>query len=88
MKNKVVIFILSVLILLMVGFILFFDNYLKSNDKLSIKIDNQIKNEENNIILNNNKLNKKISENNIKYKNVENMNNYIDSLNKRIKQYE
>ena len=88
MKNKVVIFILSVLILLMVGFILFFDNYLKSNNKLSIKIDNQIKNEENNIILNNNKLNKKISENNIKYKNVENMNNYIDSLNKRIKQYE
>ena len=88
MKNKVVIFILSVLILLMVGFILFFDNYLESNNKLSIKIDNEIKNEENNIILNNDKLNKKISENNIKYKNVENINNYIDSLSKRLKQYE
>lgn len=67
---------------------IFFAIYLDKYKKIGLNINEKIQVKEKEIKLNNDKLNDLKNENTIKYKNVENMNNYIDSLNKRVKEYE
>lgn len=88
MKNKVVIGVLIVLILLIIGFVIGFSSYFNKYYNISKTIDNDIKLKEEEIKLSNDELDKVKKDNELKYKNIENMNTYIDSLEKRVKEYE
>lgn len=88
MKRRVVIIILILLIISILGFIIFLPSYLNKYQNIKLTINERIYIKEEEIKLNNDKLVSIKNENSIKYKNIENMNNYIDSLNKRIKEYE
>ena len=78
MKPKTLFIILGVLVLFCV--ILYFIT--------SIFITKDIKLKEEEIKLNNDELDKVKKDNELKYKNIDNMNTYIDSLEKRVKEYE
>ena len=88
MKNKVVIGVLIALILLIIGFVIGFSSYFNKYYDISKTIDNDIKLKEEEIKLSNDELDKVKQDNELKYKNIENMNTYIDSLEKRVKEYE
>lgn len=88
MKSKIVIGILIVLILLVIGFVIGFGSYFNKYYDISKTIDNDIKLKEEELKLNNDELDKVKRDNELKYKNIENMNTYIDSLEKRVKEYE
>lgn len=88
MKDKVVIVILSFLIILVVSFMIIFNMYINKIDKISKTIDNDImvaSKDNNNLKL---KLKEIKEKNDIQNENLENMNDYIDSLNKKAKEYE
>lgn len=88
MKYKVVCVTLSILAIIIISFLIIFNIYLNYIDKISKTIDNDIIVEKEY----NEKLTNKLDEikikNNIQEKNLKNMNDYINLLNERIKEYE
>ncbi len=88
MKEKITVGILTFLIILIIVFVMLFNNYLIKYDNISKTINKDIKLKEEKIKLNNEKLDKIKKENDLKYKNVKNMDNYINLLEERVKQYE
>lgn len=88
MKDKVVIVILSFVIILVISFMIIFDIYINKIDKISKTIDNDImiaSKDNNNLKL---KLKEITEKNNTQKENLKNMNDYIDLLDKKAKEYE
>ena len=88
MKNRIILGILIILIVFILLFILLFDRYLDNINNLSNTINKDIKviQKENDVASRKLKILK--DKNDIESKNLENMNQYINSLNERVKNYE
>lgn len=88
MRNNIIIIILSTLITIIIGFMIIFNVYINNIDNISKSINNDTMK----VKKDNDSLNKKLKE--IKQKNkiqneiLENINNYIDLLNEKVKTYE
>lgn len=88
MKNKFLVFLLLIIILGSVIFMILFNNYLNNILISSKKIDADIYFIKNEIDKNNEKLINIKEKNNIQSKSISNMDNYIDSLDRRLKEFE
>lgn len=88
MKNRVIFVILSFLIIIIISFLIIFNIYLGNINEISKTIDDDI------IVAENNNTNLKIKleelkeKNKIQDENLKNMNDYINSLNEKVKAYE
>ena len=86
MKDKyIIILLLDIFVILLIIILDSYINYIDYNvDRLNKKIDSlQIENKNYE-----KKLNELKNQNSIKQKNIKNMTEYIDSLNKKVKEYE
>ncbi|MBQ9024296.1 MAG: hypothetical protein IJ105_03630 [Bacilli bacterium] len=88
MKDKIIGIILFVLIVFIIFVFVSSNITINKYDKISKNIDKQIENKERKIKIKENEY-KKIKEENIaKKKQLDNMNNYINTLSEKVKEYE